>query len=374
MIVTSGYCRVNDERWTRRKTVTYSPYMSIGCFWLSETLPSATIHPMNWDLLGQDWAVELLGEHVAKGKLRHAYLFTGPQGVGRRTLALRLAQAINCPQPPAPGEPCRACRTCTQIERMQHPDLSIVQADTQGGTLKVEQVRELQRSLALTPYSARYRVAILLRFEEAHPSAANALLKTLEEPPPQVVLIVTAESAEALLPTIVSRCEVLRLRPSTVEEVRQRLQTRWGLLPEQASLLAHISGGRVGYALHLNEAPERLEQRRSWLDDHRRMLAASRVERFAYADGIAKDKELLRQALNTWVSFWRDVLLCSAGASAPLTNPDCEAEIRTLAERIGLQDALRMVSAIEHTLDLLDHNVNTRLATEVLMLDLPRMP
>ncbi len=329
---------------------------------------------MNWDLLGHDWAVELLHEHVVKGELRHAYLFTGPQGVGRRTLALRLAQAINCPQPAGPGEPCRSCLTCKQIERMQHPDLSIVQAETEGGTLKVEQVRELQRSLALTPYAARYRVAILLRFEEANPSAANALLKTLEEPAPQVVLIVTAESAEALLPTIVSRCEVLRLRPSMVEAVAQGLQTRWGIPSEQASLLAHISGGRVGYALRLNETPERLDQRQAWLDIHHRMLAASRVERFAFADEIAKDKEALRQALNAWLSLWRDVLLRVGGASAPVTNPDRDADLAALAERVNLAEALRIVSALQRTQDLLDRNVNARLATEVFLLDLPRMP
>ena len=329
---------------------------------------------MNWDLLGHDWAVALLREHVAKGSLRHAYLFTGPQGVGRRTLALRLAQAINCPQPSAPGEPCRTCRTCTQLEQMQHPDLAIVQAETEGSTLKVEQVRELQRSLALTPYSARYRVAVLLRFEEAHPSAANALLKTLEEPAPQVVLVLTAQSAEALLPTIVSRCEVLRLRPSPVDAVSQALQERKGLDPEKARLLAHIAGGRVGYALRLCESPEQLEQRREWLDDHRRLLAGSRVERFAYAEAIAKDKDALRQALNNWLSLWRDVLLRAAGSSALPTNPDRQADILALAEQVDLAEAHRVVSALERTQDLLDRNANTRLATEVLLLDLPRMP
>lgn len=341
---------------------------------LSESFPSATIHLMNWDLLGHDWAVDLLREHVARDSLRHAYLFTGPPGVGRRTLALRLAQAINCPQPTAPGEPCRTCRTCAQIERMQHPDLAIVQAEVEGGTLKVEQVRELQRSLALTPYEARYRVAALLRFEEAHPSAANALLKTLEEPAPRVVLAVTAESAEALLPTIVSRCEVLRLRPSPVDEVGRALQARCGLDPAQASLLAHIAGGRVGYALRLSAAPEQLEQRTAWLDDHLRLLAASRVERFAYAEEIAKDKDRLRRALNTWLSLWRDVLLRAAGASAALTNPDREPDIQALAGRVELAAAHRVVAAIERTQDLLDRNANTRLATEVFLLDLPRLP
>ena len=119
---------------------------------------------MNWNLLGHEWAVDLLHEHIAQEKVRHAYLLTGPRGVGRRTLALKMAQALNCTQSPAPGEPCYACRNCVRIEQMQHPDLAIVQAEQEGGVLKVDQVRELQRSLALHPYEARYRVALLLRF------------------------------------------------------------------------------------------------------------------------------------------------------------------------------------------------------------------
>jgi DNA polymerase-3 subunit delta' len=326
---------------------------------------------MNWEVLGHDWAVDLLKEHIARGEVRHAYLFTGPQGIGRRTLALRLAQALNCAQPPIPGEPCLKCRTCKQIERMQHPDLLVVQAEQTGGTLKVDQVRELQRSLALHPYEARYRLALLLRFEEAHPSAMNALLKTLEEPAPQVVLVLTAESAESLLPTIVSRCEVLRLRPLPPELVGQGLQERWGVAAEQAQLLAHISGGRPGFALRLRQEPRRLEQRQAWLDDHARLLAATRVERFTYAEAIVKDKDAVRELLSTWLSYWRDVLLIAAGSAAPIANLDRREEIEALAVRVGLRQAHQTTSALQRTLTLLEQYVNNRLALEVLMLDLP---
>lgn len=335
---------------------------------------------MNWDMLGHEWAVNLLKEHVAQGNYRHAYLITGSQGLGRRTLALRLAQALNCLEADSPGEPCRTCRTCRQIEAMQHPDLSVIQAEQIGGTLIVDQIRELQRSLALAPYEARYRVALLLRFEEAHPSAANALLKTLEEPPPQVVLIVTAESSDILLPTIVSRCEVLRLRPIAPATVAQGLQIRWDLPQDEAHLLAHISGGRPGYALKLHQEPSIMEDRQAWLMDHHALLAASRVARFRHVEekmiaGINKDKPRvmarLRGILQVWLSLWRDVLLRSSGASGSLSNPDQLQAIERISIHIGLESAYKTVASLERTLNLLDKNANPRLACEVLLLDLP---
>src|SRR5512136_3216514 len=131
----------------------------------------------NWGLSGHEWAVELLKQHLKHDSVRHAYLFSGPPGLGRRTLGLRLAQALNCPQPVAAGEPCGKCKTCQQIERMQYADLAVIQAEKEGGTLKVEQVRSLRQSLVLKPYQGKYRVALFLRFQEANDNAQNALLK-----------------------------------------------------------------------------------------------------------------------------------------------------------------------------------------------------
>lgn len=331
-------------------------------------------------MLGHEWAVSLLRSHLVHDSPRHAYLITGATGIGRRTLALRFAQALNCPSPIAPGEPCLQCRTCQQIERMQHPDLAVVQAEWRGGTLKVEQVRDLQHTLALTPYEARYRVALLLRFEEAHPSAANALLKTLEEPAPQVILLLTAESAESLLPTIVSRCEVLRLRPLPLQTVQDGLSSQWGLNAAEAQFLAHFSGGRPGFALQLHQNPERLEKRKEWLEKQQQLMDANRVERFTFAEATAdfKDKDNkiarmveLREMLLTWQSFWRDVLLCASAASVPLANLDRTEEIQKCVGRLDMNSIHNMVSNLDRTLAQLDKNVNARLALEVLLLGLP---
>jgi DNA polymerase-3 subunit delta' len=324
-------------------------------------------------MLGHEWAVHMLQEHIAQNKLRHAYLITGPEGVGKCTLALHLAQAVNCSHPPYPGEFCGICASCKRIAKMQHPDLRIVQAEQTGGTLKVDQIRELQHDLSLSPFEASFRVAILLRFEEAHPSAANALLKTLEEPGPQVLLVLTAESPEALLPTIVSRCEVLRLSPLPIGTVSQGLQARLRLDPERARLLAHLSGGRPGIALRFNQEPELLEQRQIWLNEQTRLLVANRVDRFVYADLLTKERGDPRQALLVWLSYWRDVMLCSTGVEAPLINVDKAEEISWVSEQVHLELARKTVTAIEHTIVLMDTNVNARLALEVLLLDLPRL-
>lgn len=326
----------------------------------------------NWNILGHEWAVDMLRQHAARGEARHAYLFSGPPGLGRRTLALRLAQALNCPKPLAPGIPCGLCRDCKQIEAMQHPDMNVVQAETEGGTLKVDQVREVQRSLSLKPYQSRYRVALFLRFQEANDNAANALLKTLEEAPAHAILLLTADSPEQLLPTINSRCEILRLRPLPIEAVTADLIYR-GVDEERARLLAHISGGRPGYARRLVDDVTLLEKRDERLNDLQTLLPAARVEKFSYADKLSKDKDAMRQAITIWLSYWRDVMLRVAGAETPLINVDRNMEIEFLAGRLNLSTARRVVSDLENALEKMDRNVNSRLLAEVLLMDWPKV-
>lgn len=336
---------------------------------------------MDWELIGHDWAIRMLQHHITGGQLRHAYLFTGPQGVGKRSLALQFAMAINCTKTAQAGSPCGQCRNCLQIQKMQHPDLFIVQAETEGQVLKVEQVRDLQHQLALAPYQSSFRIGMLLRMEEANESAQNALLKTLEEPNERVILLLTSEMTESVLPTISSRCEVVSLRPLPLSELATQLQIREQVDSQKAELIAHVSGGRPGYALRLLREPDRLEKRAAWLDDLASLLAANRRDRFDYCEknfysrkeerSVIKDR--LNEALPHWLSLWRDVLITASGAPVPLINLDRGDQINRLAQTIPLETARQLTRHIESNLPRLS-NANLRLLAESIILEWPHLP
>jgi DNA polymerase III subunit delta' len=336
---------------------------------------------MNWHIHEQDWAVNLLRSHAVRdaqnvrGQLRHAYLFTGPEGVGRRTLAVRFAQALNCPFPPEQGGFCGVCRDCRQLQSLAHPDLSLLLPEEGHKDILIDQVRGLQHTLALSPYTAAYRIALLPDFQRSTDQAQNALLKTLEEPPDKVILLLTAHTPEQLLATIVSRCEVIRLRPASIASTQAYLQTEKGLTTEKARLLAHLSGGRVGAAIRLAEDPTALIHRREHLETLLELLPAQRVERFKLAASLVKPWDRARQNLGEvlpiWLSFWRDVFLLSAGGSLPLVNVDLAVQVEQAASQISSESARALVVAHEQALGQLDAYANVQLLAETLLLKWP---
>jgi DNA polymerase-3 subunit delta' len=317
-------------------------------------------------VVGHEWAVELLERSLANGRVAHAYLLLGLPQIGKTTLALNFAQALHCL---GEDKPCGRCRSCLKIAHGNHPDVRVIEAV--NGTIKIDQIRSMQREVTLSPHEGRWKVYVIRQMERATTEAANCLLKTLEEPPAQVILMLTASDIDQLLPTIISRCQVLNLRPPSVLLVQKVLEVRWGVDPERAKLLARLSGGRLGWAVRASEDEAILRKREKRLDEMIELMGQGRVERLRYAQQLSQSPNGLREVLDLWLSWWRDLLLIKGGSSTEITNIDREATLRSQARGYSLTQVRDFIEALRAAVWQLEHNANTRLTLEVLMLSLP---
>ncbi len=203
-----------------------------------------------WQVVGQAKAVNLLQRSLENGRLAHAYLFVGPRHVGKMTLALNLAQALNCQEE---ERPCGSCRSCSRIALGHHPDVQVLgrnhSADAPKKEIGIDQMREIQHAASLRPYEGSYRVFIIDGAEHLSEEAANSLLKTLEEPAADVVFLLLTTD-EGLLPsTIVSRCQKIELPPIPTKTIEQALIEHWGATEERARGLARMCHGGLGWAI-----------------------------------------------------------------------------------------------------------------------------
>ena len=339
----------------------------------------ATIHSSigpGWaEVIGHTWAAHVLHNAIRHGHVGHAYLLTGPEQVGKTMLARIFAQALNCAADDVSARPCGVCRACRLIAQDRHPDVILMTPEVSGRgkpSYKIETIRQLQQALQLAPYEGRYKVAILRRFDTANPNAANAFLKTLEEPPERVILLLTALEAEALLETVRSRCRILALRPLPTDLIEQLLRERRQLPPERAALLAHLAQGRPGWAIAAAQEPGRLATRQAHLNALRQALQGKRVARFQLAAQLGEQAETLPVLLETWLSWWRDVLLLANGAAAAaITNVDLAQELTDLAHRWTPDGVRAHLHNTQTALWQLDHNANTLLVLENLFLRYP---
>ena len=331
-----------------------------------------------WDqVIGHEWAAQLLAGAIRHQRIGHAYLLTGPDQIGKTTLARTFAQALNCEAEDAATRPCGHCRPCQLIAANRHPDVRFITPDVSGRgklTLKIDEIRTLQQELSLAAYEARYKVAILKRFDAATEGAANAFLKTLEEPPRNVILLLTANDADTMLATITSRCRTIALRPLPATLIEESLQTRWQVPEDKAYLLAHLADGRLGWAIRAYKDETILTERQQNLTYLQEALAGDRVARFALADKLGRKPELLPEILQTWLSWWRDVTLLSQGENGralTLTNVDQQTEVRRLAQTWTPEQSLTGLQQTNLAIRQLQRNANTRLVVENLFLTYP---
>ncbi|HUS14380.1 MAG TPA: DNA polymerase III subunit delta' C-terminal domain-containing protein [Chloroflexia bacterium] len=351
-------------------------------------MTSAVTAP-SWPVIGQPAAVALLQQAATTGHPAHAYLLAGPPQVGKATLARVFAQALLCQGDPAALDgpavvPCGRCAACRRIARGTYPDVDwyslarqAAEPEQQGRVnkdLSIATIRAILNSLSLRPYEGRWRVVVLEDADALSLAAANALLKTLEEPPPYAVLVLLAADPGSLPQTIVSRVQLVPLRPAGRAAVAEALRAQ-GIAEPDVTLLAALSGGRIGWALETAAHPERLAERAALLDVLAALPTADLPARFAFAAELAArfstDRAGVYDTLVQLALWWRDLLVVRAGCPNLVHNADRIAALQAAAPPFSLAQLRAFLAALAATQEQLEQNVSPRLALESLLLAMP---
>jgi len=309
-------------------------------------------------LKGQDSAVSYLKASLRNNRVSHAYIFSGPDGVGKRLAAINFAKALNC-QSPVSGSPCDRCSSCKKIDSSKHPDVFTLKPKEEGASIKIEDVRALIKDVYLKPFEADKKVYVIEGAEYMKHEAANALLKTMEEPPADSVIILLTENIKALFHTIVSRCQVVKFFPFKLQEVEEILTREYSLSQDDAHTLSHLSGGRLGKALKIKE--EDIFTKRSLLIN--KIVSGPRADfDFDYIP-----KEDVRVYLDMILAWYSDILKMKAGArDYMLVNVDKIDLISNEAGRLSFDHIEDMINSVISAIMHIDQNANRKLTMSVL--------
>jgi DNA polymerase III subunit delta' len=240
-------------------------------------------------------------------------------------------------------------------------------------SILIEQIRVLQSDSARRTLEGRRNIFIIQNAHEMNIQAANCLLKTLEEPEPDVVLLLTVPDAGLLLPTILSRVQQIPMQLLTTARIRAALEQQWEVEAQEAELIAALAAGRMGWAIQAVEDDEMLDERKSQLEVLAKLPSHGKIQRFDMAQRLSSDTEKVDALLDLWLLWWRDLVLASNDCLDLTVNVDMRDLLKKQAAKVGSAEAERMIRAILSTREAIEQNVNARVAFEVLMLDMPKI-
>jgi DNA polymerase III subunit delta' len=330
-----------------------------------------------WQTIGQPEALALLKHGLKTGSLAHAYLFVGAPHIGKMTLALDLARALNCQ---GNDPPCGQCDSCKRITEGKHADIRTISLNTgrEPGDMRsrveisIEDIRELQHNASLPPFEGKYKVFIIDGAEYLSTEAANCLLKTIEEPPPKIIVLLLTAEEPRLLPTVISRCQRLELKPLPANEIERILMESYGIDHDKAGLLARLSNGCFGWALTVSMDDGYLVQRNQRLTEMFSLLTVGWQERFSYAAKLSNERKSAEDIIKLWLGWWRDVMLTKCGCQLAVANIDYILVLEQWSEVLSLAEARDYIDCLQKSLSQIAQNANLRLVFEILMLSMPR--
>ena len=342
-------------------------------------------------IIGQNRPIRILTAFLQNGTIPHALLFTGIEGVGKKSVAVKFAMACNCTgdisenksewgSSRAAGEhgtanrrritnPCGNCKPCRKIQSGNHPD--IIRLKPSGVFIKIDQIRALCQTLAMKPYEAGMRVVLISDAQAMNPAAGNALLKVLEEPPTGTILILVANHTADLLPTIVSRCRHIRFNPIPRKEMESILILRHGLDPPNATIIAAMAGGSFSRALHMYRT--NWINRRDWLIRELDSLSSNTISRLlAFGEKLAQNKADLPDALEVMKSWLRDFVI---GKYYPekIIHQDLAENVHRATQKMSTTSLLLKIETIQSAQNAIQAGANLRLAMETMVLKLSRI-
>lgn len=312
-------------------------------------------------VIGHTRIVKLLKRSLEAGKLSHAYLFEGIDGTGMKETALALVESVFCGE----SEGCGKCPSCRKIAEGNHPDLHIVRPE--GMHIKIDQIRDLRKALSFRPYEADKKACIIEDAERMNVSAANAFLKTLEEPPGDALLILLTSHVESLLPTIRSRCQQISFSPLSNEAIEATL-TKEGADVKPSRIAAAMAGGDLARARELL-AGDHLQERKRFLERAVGLSCSDIIPLFESAEEYASNKENIIYLIDLLMLFWRDILFLHTG-NGEISNSDLLPLLKEKADQFTLDQVMENLELINRIRHSVMKNANPRLSLEVLFMEM----
>jgi len=332
-----------------------------------------------WKTIGQDNITGILKNSIAAGNMAHAYILIGPQHIGKATFALDIARYVNCT---GKEPPCDNCQSCRRINSGKHVDINMLSLESplvpldNGRARKeisIKDIEELQKRASLSAYEGKYRIFIIDGVEDLSEEAANRLLKTLEEPPSNVIFLMLTADEKRVLTTILSRCRRIEMKPIPAAIIEHYLIETRGAEANKARLAARLARGCPGWAITLLDNEKQMQLRTDILNKLQYLLSAGYEQRFVYIEHLGTDRKKSTDMLDTWLTWWRDVLLTKCCCRESITNIDFSGDIEQAVGILSIAEIKQSIDRIDQAKTQIDMNANIRLVLEVLMLDIPRI-